>query len=99
VLTEDCPYAQVERRAVAPLAFEGAHVADGARLEQQPHGVGLAGEAGVVERDGVPAVARVQVGPSFDKGGEPGAVAGARRLVDVKFDTACSDPISCKLAS
>jgi hypothetical protein len=88
MLTEDCSYAQVERRAVAPLAFEGAHVTDGARLEQQPHGVGLAGEAGVFERDGVPAVAGVQVGPSFDKVGKPGAVTGVRRLVDVQFDTA-----------
>lgn len=68
---------------MAAVAVKGALGADGAGLEQHPRGVSVAGEASVVERDGVPAVARVDVGAALEEVGEPVAVAGARRLEEV----------------
>jgi hypothetical protein len=78
-------YFQVGRRAVAPIGFEGALGEDGAcaGLEQHPRGHIMASEAGVVEREGVPAVTRVHVGAAFKQTCELGAVAGARCLEDV----------------
>lgn len=68
---------------MAAVAVEGALGADGPGLEQHPGGVGVAGEAGVVERDGVPAVALVDVGAAAEEEGEAGAVPRAGRLEEV----------------
>ena len=75
--------AQVERGVVAAVAVEGALGADGAGLEQHPRGLGVAREAGVVERDGVPAVARVDIGAGLEEEGEAVAVPRPRRLEEV----------------
>lgn len=46
---------------MAAVAIEGMLGADGAALEEHPDGVEMTGEAGVVEGDGVPLVAGVDV--------------------------------------
>lgn len=52
---------EIEGGVVAAVAVEGVLGADGADLEEHPGGVEMAGEAGVVEGDGVPLVASIDV--------------------------------------
>lgn len=75
--------AKVERGVVAPVAIEGALGADGAGLEQHPRGLGVACEASVVECDGIPAVARVDISAGLEEKGEAVAVPRPRRLEEV----------------
>lgn len=58
---EQLPYLKSEGGVVAAVAIEGMLGADGAALEEHPDGVEMTGEAGVVEGDGVPLVAGVDV--------------------------------------
>lgn len=80
---EEPAEAQIEGGVVAPVAVKGALRTDGTGLEQHSRGLDVAGEAGVVERDGVPAVAGVDVGAGLEEEGEAVAVAGTRRLEEV----------------
>jgi hypothetical protein len=64
------PYAQVERREVAALALGGALAVVGAGVEQHLRGLAMAGDAGVVEREGIPWVIRVHVGAGFNQAGD-----------------------------
>lgn len=68
---------------MATVAVEGALGADGAGLEQHPRGLGVSRQAGVIERDGVPTVTRVDVGAGVEEEGEAVAIPGPRRLEEV----------------
>lgn len=65
------------------VAVESVLGANGAVLEEQASGVEAAGEAGVVESDGVPAVASVDVDSGLEEVAEPVDVSGARGFEDV----------------
>ena len=68
---------QIEGGVVAAVAVEGVFGADGAGLEEEAGGVEVAGEAGVVEGDGVPMVAGVDVdGAGVEEVAEVVEVAG-----------------------
>ena len=58
---------EVEGGVVAAVAVEGVLGADGAALEEHAGGVEVAGEAGVVEGNGVPLVAGVDVHPRLQQ--------------------------------
>lgn len=68
---------------MATVAVEGALGADGTGLEQHPRGLGVSRQAGVIERDRVPAVASVDVGAGLEEEGKAVAVPGPRRLEEV----------------
>lgn len=68
---------EIESGVVAAVAVKGVLVADGAALEQHTGGVEMAGEAGVVDGDGVPLVAGVDVDARVQEVSEAVDVAGA----------------------
>lgn len=68
---------------MAAIAVESALGADGAGLKEHAGSLDVAGEAGVVEGDGVPLVPGVDVDAGLQKVAEAIDVAGARRLEDV----------------
>lgn len=77
---EEAPHAEVERGVVAAVPIEGALGADGAGLEKHASRLDVAGEARIVERDGVPGVAGVHVHAGVQEVVEAVEVAGARCL-------------------
>ena len=59
------------------VAVESMLGANGAVFEKQPSGVEASGEAGVVESNGVPTVASVDVDSGLEEVAEPVDVSGA----------------------
>lgn len=74
---------EIEGSVVAAVAIKGMLGADGAALEQHTGGVKMAGEAGVVDGDGVPLVPGVDVDTGVQEIAEAVDVAGAGGLENV----------------
>lgn len=58
---EQLAHFEIEGGVVAAVAVEGMLGADGSALEEHPGGIEMAGEASVVEGDGIPLVAGADV--------------------------------------